>query len=173
MENADLINAGKQLVALIKYAYFGGNEPKFDDYKKAFTLAKSHSVLNLFHLAVKDLESCGSEVKKVAEKYYLANTHQQVSQLYYTEEIYKNFREKSIKFLPLKGYYVRKMYKSEDMRTSCDVDFYYDENDDEKLFEDLQKDLLYNNLMTLFNDGNISEIKEFSPQILTSAGLLY
>lgn len=25
----------------------------------------------------------------------------------------------------------------------------------------LQKDLLYNNLMTLFNDGNISEIKEW------------
>ena len=135
MENADLIKVGKQLVSLIKYAYFGGDEPLVDDYKSALKLSLKHSVVNLFYLAVNSSKNCPDEVKKVAEKYYLANTHQQVSQQYYVQEIFKNLREKSIKFLPLKGYYIRKMYKSEDMRTSCDIDFYYDKNSEDKLDE--------------------------------------
>ena len=45
MENADLIKVGKQLVSLIKYAYFGGDEPLVDDYKSALKLSLKHSVV--------------------------------------------------------------------------------------------------------------------------------
>ena len=99
MNNAELIIAGKELVALIKYVMLGGEYPTVTDYKNVCITAIKHNVLNLFYLAVKTDEFCPEQVRTVARKRYLASLNQQELQKYYREEIFsasfKIFRCKS------------------------------------------------------------------------------
>ena len=133
MNNADLIIAGKELVSLIKYVMIGGEYPTVTDYKNVCITAIKHNVLNLFYLAIKTDELCPEQVRTVARKRYLASLNQQELQKYYREEIFSALTKEGVKYLPLKGDAVRDMYKAGEMRTSCDIDFFYDIADEEKV----------------------------------------
>ena len=99
----------------------------FDEWDTLFKLAKAHSVVNLFYKAIKDCECVPTELKEKIKSSYLAHIHQQVMQEYFAEQVFNALEEKNIKYMPLKGYYLRKLYPSPELRTSCDIDFFYDD----------------------------------------------
>ena len=100
--------------------------PKVQDYAAVFNLAKRHSLGGMFFLAIKDCSEISDEIKTTAQQHFSANTAQQISQEYYAEKIFEKFKEKGIKFMPLKGYYMRRLYPIPEMRVSCDLDIFYD-----------------------------------------------
>jgi hypothetical protein len=145
MTDTELLQGGKELLCIINHAYFGSDLTVVTDYKRALKIAIKHGVVNLFYLGVKDDENCPNEVKAFAKKRYDANVSQQLAQNYYIEQIYGEFDKQGIKYMPLKGYYIRSLYKSEDMRTSCDIDFYFDKTKEEevaKILTDLGLELV-------------------------------
>ena len=118
------------------------NEPlnkSYDEWEILFKFAKAHSVENLFYNAIKDVEEVPVELKEKTKSYYHMNIHQQISQDYYAEQIFNAMDEKNISYVPLKGYYLRKLYPTPELRTSCDVDFFYDETRTEDLNEIMQQ----------------------------------
>ena len=125
------------LIQLI-YNYINGKELcDCSDYTQLFFHAKKHSIGTIFYLAVKDSEKVDSETKKQALKHYLSQINQQASQDYYMETLFAKLKDANLKFLPLKGASIRKFYPSPDLRTSCDVDFFYDEKQKKQVYSTL------------------------------------
>ena len=97
-----------------------------EDLDMLYGLAKVHSVGNLFYKAIQDRQDLPDDLKEKAKSHYLGNIQQQILQDYYAEQIFRALNEENIKYMPLKGYYLRKLYPSPELRTSCDIDFFYD-----------------------------------------------
>lgn len=108
------------------------------DWEVLYSLARMHSVGNIFYRAIKDRSDVSEALKEKAKKQYLGNIHQQVSQDYYAEQVFAALNEKGIRYMPLKGYYLRKLYPFPELRSSCDVDFFYDQSRTEELNEILK-----------------------------------
>ena len=123
------------LIELI-YNYINGKELcNCSDYSQLLFATKKHSLGTLFYLAVKDSEKVAPEIKNQALKHYLSQINQQASQDYYAEKLFAKLKEENVKFLPLKGGAIRKLYPSPELRTSCDVDFFYDEKDKKQVYK--------------------------------------
>ena len=110
----------------IKCGLGWGELPKDGEWEKLFALAKHHGLTSLFYNAVKEAEYVPAQVREAAKKLYLAQTAQQMSQEYYAEALFEKFTERKIRYMPLKGYVLRKLYPTPEHRTSCDVDVFYD-----------------------------------------------
>lgn len=148
----DIKNYGeKSLIKIIKAVLDGKEFPECYDYVATFQAAKNHSLGNFFYLAIKDNFNVPDDVKKHAQQHFAALAAQQVSQEYYTDEIIKSFYREQIKFMPLKGYYLKNFYPIKEMRTSCDVDIFYDE----KRKKDVK--FILENLGFKFVSGNLSD----------------
>lgn len=100
--------------------------PEGVDYEAIFRLAKLHSMGNLFYEAVKNSSAVPESVKTEAKQHFFANVAQQTAQEYYAEELFERLEEKKIPYVPLKGYILRRMYPAPELRTSCDLDIFYD-----------------------------------------------
>ena len=139
----------KSLIKIINAVVNGKELPKFEDYTAIFQAAKRHSLGNFFYFAIKDSEHVLSVDKKLAQQHFAALAAQQVSQDYYTDEIIKRFYRENIRFMPLKGYYVKNFYPIKEMRSSCDVDIFYDykrKKDVRRILEDLGFKFISENL---------------------------
>ena len=122
------------LVELI-YNYINGKELcNCSDYSQLLFATKKHSLGTLFYLAVKDSEKVAPEIKNQALKHYLSQINQQASQDYYVEKLFAKLKDANLRFLPLKGGAIRNLYPSPELRTSCDVDFFYDEKDKKQVY---------------------------------------
>ncbi len=129
--------------ALIKIinAFINGKElPDCGEWLQVFAFAKRHSLGNIFYLAVKDSKKVPEDVLTTAKCSFAINTAQQISQEYYADLVFNALTEKKIKFMPLKGYYMRRLYPAPEMRTSCDVDILYDKDKKEQV-DGILKDL--------------------------------
>lgn len=113
-------------------------EGSCEDGDALYALAKMHSVGNIFYKAIQDRADVSNELKEKAKKQYLGNIHQQISQDYYAEQVFSELDKHNIPYMPLKGYYLRKLYPAPELRTSCDVDFFYDSNRTEDLNKIMQ-----------------------------------
>ena len=130
--------AQKQLLALVRAVIRGEELPACDRWADLFEIARIHGIGNLFYYAIKSKNTVPSEVLSDAKQHYMANVAQQISQEYYAAELFSAFEEKGIKYMPLKGYYMRDLYPERELRTSCDVDVLYDETDHAKVSEILE-----------------------------------
>ena len=113
-------------------------EGSCEDGDALYALAKMHSVGNIFYKAIQDRTDVSNELKEKAKTQYLGNIHQQISQDYYAEQVFSELDKHNIPYMPLKGYYLRKLYPAPELRTSCDVDFFYDSNRTEDLNKIMQ-----------------------------------
>ncbi len=126
---------GELLLSVIKN-YFNG-EPLEEgiNYEAAFRLAKMHSLGSLFYEAVKASPALPEDVREEAKRHFFSNLAQQTAQEYYAAELMEKLEEKKIPYMPLKGYVLRKLYPAPELRTSCDVDVFYDKNRKEEVKE--------------------------------------
>lgn len=143
----------RSLIKIINAAINGKELPKCDNYADIFQAAKRHSLGNFFYLVIKDCEYVPEANKKLAQQRFAALAAQQVSQEYYTDEIVKRFYRENIKFMLLKGHYVKNFYPIKEMRSSCDVDIFYDykrKKDVRAILEDLGFKFVSENLSDEF-----------------------
>ena len=133
-------NQTKCLLDILRCGMYGEPLPSCEDWKGAYQFAKMHSVANIFYQAIKDAEIVPFEIKEAAKTHYHANIHQQILQDYYAEQIFSALEKAQIRYMPLKGYYLRQLYPMPELRTSCDVDFFYDVTRTDELNEILKSE---------------------------------
>lgn len=123
--------------------------PEISNYERLFALSKEHGVSNILYLLLnREKKRAGNqalpetvegELFLKIKKQYQANLHQQISQEYFAEELFSKLRERRIRFMPLKGYFLKKYYPSSAGRTSCDVDVFYDDSKKQEAGEILKE----------------------------------
>lgn len=126
---------GELLLSVLKGYFHGENFEKEADYEAAFRLAKMHSLGSLFYEAVKNSPLLPERVREEAKRHFFSNLAQQTAQEYYAAELMEKLEEKKIPYMPLKGYVLRKLYPAPELRTSCDVDVFYDKKRKEEVKE--------------------------------------
>ena len=134
-----LVDSAKNLVKIIS-GYFGKPENLADvNWQEIFAVSKAHNVTSIFYEAVKDRDDVPKEVLNAAKQQTLALLNQQILQEYYTEKVFVKLEEKGIKYLPLKGYIMRRYYPRPDLRSSCDSDILYDAKKEEQIAPIMQE----------------------------------
>lgn len=132
------------LLALIAPLVGGKADPcvaKCDD-PTLYAIAKQHDVTNLLYLARKDDPALDPAVRAKLERRLYASVQQQVWQESEAQAVFAALREKGIRFLPMKGILLRPLYPAPEMRTSSDVDVFYDREKREEVAR-VMRDLGY------------------------------
>jgi len=117
---------GKLLLQMLNDA-IKNSDKVYEANAEVLSLAKAHSVLNTVYPVL-----CKT-AKDGVSSFYAAFINQQALQDYYAEVILKQLDESGIRHMPLKGYLLRQIYPSPLMRSSCDVDIFYDKVDTDKV----------------------------------------
>ena len=104
--------------------------------------SKKHSLGSFFFVALKDSDILDSVegLREKARHHYSTQTAQQVSQEYFAQKVYDTLSKNGVKHAPIKGEKLRSLYPAPMLRTSCDVDVFYDgkrEKDVKKIMTDL------------------------------------
>lgn len=116
----------KALINVINAGINGKELLACEDWGAVFKMAKKHSLGSLFYLAIKDDKSMPEEIIADAKKHFSAQTAQQIMQEYSESKLFEEFSVRGIKYMPLKGHFIKKLYPYPEMRTSCDIDVFYD-----------------------------------------------
>ena len=119
-------SAIRTLIEVVSACLNGTDIPDCKDWEQTFELSKKHSLGSMFYLAVKDKIDLPYDFLEIVKKHFSAQTAQQVMQEYYESKLFDDLRAQKIKFMPLKGHYIKKLYPLPEMRTSCDIDIFYD-----------------------------------------------
>jgi hypothetical protein len=128
----------RELLEIVRAWLNGENIPETKNQAKIYALAQRHGLVNVLYLAIKDA-GWEQSVFESLRRNYRANLHQQISQEFYAETIFEKFREKKIRYMPLKGYILKHYYPVSEARISCDVDVFYDKSRKEEVDEILQE----------------------------------
>ena len=99
--------------------------PAIVDVERLFSFMREHGVSNILYLVLKREkdrsgdkalpENISNELFLKIKKQYQANLHQQISQEFFAEELFARLREKKIRFMPLKGYFLKKYSRCDDV----------------------------------------------------------
>lgn len=127
----------KYLIDLIKSIITLRQPPeKSEDvsFEEVFKIAKSHGVANLVYYGVEKLQNKPDEnLMQAWKKEYslgLAKDIKQKSELLLLSTLFEN---EGIKYIPLKGFELKKLYPKSDMRQMADLDILILEEDREKV----------------------------------------
>ncbi len=96
------------------------------DYDALYRFANAHSVVPLIAYALKKADLLPPEQRsRFANDLHVAMA-MEATQEYYLQSLSEAFREKQIKFMPLKGCVMKHLYPQPFLRTMCDIDIQYD-----------------------------------------------
>ena len=109
------------------------------DLPKTLALAKRHSVLNMVAEDALKAE-LPEQVRAKLLTYYAEFLRQQESLAYAAEILFAKLEEHQIPYMPLKGYYLKKLYPDPLLRSCCDLDVWFEPSrtkEVKKLMEEL------------------------------------
>lgn len=124
-----MLTQPKNFINAIKAWLNGDPLPEGIDWARAYEVAKKHSLSALYFSILKSAQGVSEELLKKAKTQYLVYVSQQIQQDYYADELFQRLREEKIPFAPMKGRFLRALYPEPTLRTSCDVDVFYDKKD--------------------------------------------
>ena len=101
--------------------------PENLNWKNFWNLAKRQKVDSLIYYACRKLESVipAEVMSRFQQSHSVAIRHEAYYQ-YELNLIFRKFNEQNIRYMPLKGYVLKSLYPSSDMRTMSDVDILLD-----------------------------------------------
>lgn len=94
--------------------------------KVLYGLARKHAVVNLLAYAWQGREDLDPALRTALDRDLFASVRQQAEQEHEAACIAAELRKAGIRFFLMKGIVLRREYPRPDMRTSCDVDIFYD-----------------------------------------------
>lgn len=137
------MNTHKTFIEWVKTAIQGKkvqSVPTEIDYSQLYNLCVAHS------LTVAIFRAIGEIKEKLPPKFYVAlkksaelHLVQDVRQNYGDEEVLKTLEENCIKHIPLKGYELKKLYPSTDMRFTSDCDILVQIGDTKTFISTMEK----------------------------------
>lgn len=114
------------LIELLKSVLFSSTPPEKPEeieFKKIYKLAKKHFLANMVYYAISELkEKPTQELLNIWKEEYLIGKMRNTVQLSELKTIELKFEEFQIKNIPLKGFDLKKVYPSLDMRQMSDLD---------------------------------------------------
>lgn len=122
------------LVNLVKCAILKRNTyhiPEDIDIDMLIAIAKRHKILNLIYPILSLTGHINSEIEKGFGICVIVET----KQLYYLEKIKKRFEEEKIRFVCMKGAYLKTLYPESYMRSSTDLDIFVDDENTDKVHD--------------------------------------
>lgn len=122
-----------EVIKIINLAVKGEKISEVEYAKCDFKILK-HNGLGAVAYLTNLHKFASEEVKKEIIKEYDNTVYELFSQKYYQDEIFGEFDKLGVEYLPMKGEILRKLYPIPEMRYSCDVDFYYYPEYEEKVF---------------------------------------
>ncbi len=96
------------------------------DRGELLALAKKHYLVGFLHRICYYDGGMPAEVKEQVVRAYFAALAQQTEQERFAEELFAFFGERQIRYMPMKGHMMRRIYPALDLRMSCDLDVYFD-----------------------------------------------
>lgn len=115
------------------------NIPSADiDLKFVFSLAKAHSLLNVLYYGAEKSDIKNEKMLASLREFHTRQLFATSNQSFEVKKLLQTFEENKIKNMPLKGYFIRELYPSSDMRSMSDVDLLYQPKDECKVFECLK-----------------------------------
>lgn len=124
----------KCLVSLIKDAVQQTNMYKIPDSISIdilVNIAKRHNILNIIYPVLQSNGAVNAEISKDFSLSVIIDTKQG----YYLDEIIKRFEEEKIRFVSMKGAYLKTLYPESYMRTSSDLDIFVDDENTDKVHD--------------------------------------
>lgn len=103
----------------------GGQVGKTED-ALLYALAKKHGIVNLLAYAWQGREDIAPEWRAAVERSLFTTVRQQAEQDRERAAVTAELRRAGIRFLPMKGVFMRALYPAPEMRSSCDIDIFYD-----------------------------------------------
>ena len=114
----------------------------FDDelinWSNLYTVAKLHNISGMIGNIVSQIKEVPENVKNLFANDYTANIYMEANQEIVVGEVMKLFDEQGIPYMPLKGFILKHMYPSVEMRNMCDVDILIHIDDIEKISNIMQ-----------------------------------
>lgn len=98
-----------------------GEFPDVRNLAKTVPLAKKHSVLNMLAEPLLKSDLTPLQRQKLMT-YYAEYVSQQESLAAGAEELFAALEKQHVPYMPLKGYYMKRLYPSPLLRSSCDLD---------------------------------------------------
>lgn len=99
------------------------NIPENVNWEYVFYISKAHNVCNIIYYGIEKLNiQMSAEIKENYEKEAGAAAMKEAAMSYICEKVLSEFEEKGVYAAPLKGYFLKELYPSSDMRTMCDAD---------------------------------------------------
>ncbi len=124
-----MTDAQKCLVTLIR-GVLNENYPieySGTPWRDVYNLACEHSVVPLLYYAVEKGKIDAPEGFRIhLQNHFMSLVMQLHKQKHYLKVVSEKLSDKKIRHLPVKGQCVRECYPEEEMRSSCDVDIFYD-----------------------------------------------
>jgi hypothetical protein len=108
--------------------------PEVQNWWELFHYARKHSLGSLLYYGVKDATNLPDGFQEKVRKCFTAQTAQQMSQDYIADKLFEELTKNSVKFMPMKGARIRALYPFPEMRTSCDVDVFYDQQKNDEVY---------------------------------------
>ncbi len=118
----DFINLIKSAVNQEKTVF-----PHRIDWDEVYILSRKHSVIPILYSAIRlnSLEAPNDFMNSLKGEYYsiiCRHTNQQ----YWAQQVFAELENNHVKYMPLKGIVIYNIYPMEEMRTSCDIDIFFD-----------------------------------------------
>ena len=129
------------LIDLLKAAIAGKNieEKESVDMEAVFSLAKAHDVANIACYALDGLQEKPKNYSNFQKSRDMA-VLKDVRQGYEITRIFEEFNKNNIDFMPLKGYRMKKLYPSSDMRTMADIDILIKDSADFNMIKKIMRE---------------------------------
>ena len=108
--------------------------PEVQDWWALFHYARKHSLGSLLYYVVKDANNLPDGFQEKVRKFFTAQTAQQMSQDYIADKLFEELNKNSVRFMHMKGARIRELYPAPEMRTSCDVDVFYDQQKNDEVY---------------------------------------
>ena len=117
-------NTVKQLLALVKAALTGvGPEPVSGvDWQRLCKLAAFHNITGLIAAEAEKLEDVPQAVRDELNRAQAFNIYREANQELTVQKLLEDFEKAGIDHMPLKGFIIKHMYPSPELREMCDVD---------------------------------------------------
>jgi hypothetical protein len=116
----------KPFLALVRSVMDGTPMPEQVDWKQMYLLAMNHGMIGILRAAASERDDLSERGKRYIEERYLIALARRMEQERAAEELFSALREHGIRYMPLKGYLMRRLYPSPDLRQSGDLDVFYD-----------------------------------------------
>lgn len=116
---------GRILIEIAGYAVNGKIYDGFEKIKEwdfLIQLADKHSITNLIAYAISDKTTAPKEVVEYINQSKTRNIYIETHQEIAVGKLTDLFEEYSVKYMLLKGYYMKQLYPSMDMRSMSDID---------------------------------------------------